>query len=135
MSKKPPSGSIGLWINSTILIPRLKEKAVSSLQVIQNAALQALLHCPFDHVTQRHVPIADLHIRAGIPYVRERLEVLAVQYFVNALLDNNPLINKCNEEFRTLCNEIPIVAPTLIGEAKIEVHVIEPLDQPLLFLD
>ena len=98
--------------------------------MIQKAALRALLHC---RLTQRNISILSLHTKAAIPYVKERLKELANQYFINALLDNNPIINKWNDEFRMLCAEIPIVTVTLIGEANIGVHDIVPLDLPLNF--
>ena len=65
-------------------------KSLNQLQVIQNAALRAILCMPFNQATQKHASIALLHEIVGLPYKEVRLSELSEQYLINALLDKTP---------------------------------------------
>jgi exonuclease III len=82
-----------LFEYSSILAPALTKTRLQSVQILQNAALRAMLRQP------RATPIDILQGSAGVVGVADRLSLLVERYLVGSIVNKNPLLIKLCEEF------------------------------------
>jgi hypothetical protein len=95
-----------LFEYSSILAPVLTNTKFSEIQIVQNAALRAMLRLP------RSTPIDILHNAADITLMADRLSLLASRYLVNSIINNNPLITRAYDEFIMFGINRPRARPT-----------------------
>ena len=93
---------------------------------IQNAALRAILHKPFNHITKKYTAIKELERQDDIPGLNDRLKTLGKQYYINALLYDNPLVVMCAEDSSRLNRQLGRETQTLIDGFNISLEEIDP---------
>ncbi len=103
-----------LFEYTSILQPRMSQKTSERLQTIQNAALRAMLKRPFDHKSNKHTPVSVLHYLAEMPMVSSRLNDLAQSYVFNAVRVNNPVVQRCINEYKSFVLNKTLPIQTLV---------------------
>lgn len=98
-----------------ILLPHLSANILNSLQIIQNNALRTILKKP------RETPIISLHELGSIKLVKNRLEQLARNYLINAIVNNNPLILDSFDEYIRFSGGRITTTSTLFDNHKSEI--------------
>jgi hypothetical protein len=85
---------------SATIAPALGKGNYKKLQIIQNNALCIILHVK----KIEHLNIEELHRRAGVIQIKERLDELRTRYIEKAIEDNNPLVLDTVREYNRFKN-------------------------------
>ncbi len=99
---------------SAIIAPALGICNYKKIQIIQNNALRIILHVK----RIEHLNIDELHKRAGVNKIEERLYELRKRYIENAIDDDNPLVKETVSEYNRFKNR-KIKKPTLLCDLSI----------------